>query len=217
MADIIPKALYPLVPNAAGVPALLRGGAQVLDALTFGVFGLSDLLDGVIGSDPVQWGVFDAFGQPVAVADSIVSFDYRNGSKISDYPVEQGAFASYNKVANPFDVRVRMTCGGSVQRRALFVAQLDIAAASLGLYTVLTPEMVYASVNVEGLDYRRESSNGAGIIIADVYLREVRQNITAAYSAPKAAASADPESQGQVQISPVTQSVIKAVNLGPLK
>ncbi len=223
MADLIPKALYPLVPNAPGVPALLRSGAKVLDTLTLGLFGLSDMLDGLLGTDVAQWGVFRASGQPVALCDSVVSFDYRNSSKLSDYPVEQGAFATYNKVANPFDVRVRMTRGGSVKDMAAFTSALNSAAGSIDLYTVLTPDRVYGLVNIEAVDYRRESSSGATLIIADLYLREVRETVTAAYSAPAAPTAADPQSQGQVQAipltpgTPVTQSVIKAVELGPLK
>lgn len=215
--DIITKALYPLVPNAPGVPTLLRSGAKILDTLTFGLLGVSDALSGLIGAESVLWGVFNASGQPVVLADSVVSFDYRNGSKISDYPVEQGAFASYNKVANPFDVKVRMSCGGTTAQRAVFVSALDAAADSLDLYTVVTPEKAYGLVNIESVDYRRESSNGAGVIFADLYLREIRQTATAAFSAPKTPAAADPKSQGQVQTSPVTSSVITAVALGPLK
>lgn len=212
--DIIPKALYPLVPNAPGVPALLRNGVKVLDTLTLGVFGLSGALDSLIGAEPVQWGVFSQkTGLPVALADSVVSMDYRNGSRISDYPVEQGAFASYNKVATPYDVKVRMTCGGSQARRGDFVAAIEAASRSLDLYLVLTPERSYPSANIEAWEYRREVNNGAGMIIADLYLREVRETATAAFSTPKAPAAADLQAQGQVQTFPVTQSVITAVEL----
>ena len=207
----IPKALYPLVPNAPGVPALIRNAVKIADAATLGQFGLSNALDNLIGADPVQWGVFSAGGQAVAVSDSVVSFDYRNGSRLSDYPVERGAFASYNKVANPFDVKVRMSCGGSEEQRAAFVKALDSAASSLDLYTVWTPEKRYESVNIESVDYRRESSAGAHFIAADLYLREIRQTAAAAFSAPKTAAAADVKSQGQVQAAPVTPAQSTAI------
>ena len=214
--EFIPKALYPLVPNAPGVPALLRNGVKVLDTLTLGVFGLSGALDSLIGAEPVQWGIFSMkTGRPVAMADSVVSLDYRNAARISDYPVEQGAFASYNKVDNPYDIKVRMTCGGSQARRGEFIAAIEAASRSLELYLVLTPERSFSNANIEAWDCRREAANGAGIIIADLHMREVRQTATAAFNAPKTPAAADPLSQGQGQTFPVTQSVINAIELPP--
>lgn len=200
---MIPKALYPLVPNAPGVPALLRSGAKIIDMATFGLLGASDALDLLIGAEPVRWGVFDQFNAPVAIADSILSFDYSNGSKVSNYPVENGAFASYNKVANPYDAKITMTCGGSDDARAAFINALDSAADSIDLYTILTPEKSYLSANIERVDYARSASKGAGIIIADLYLIEVRQTATAAFSKPQSVSAVDPKSQGQLPSDPI--------------
>ena len=196
---IIPKALYPVVPFAPGVPPLLRNVARIVDTATFGLLGLSDALDLLIGSEKAQWGVFDKSGQPIALADSVMSFDYRTGSRISDYPLERGAFASYNKVSEPYAVKVRMTCGGSQDQRAVFIGALELASKALDLFTVITPEATYLSANIESFDYRRESTNGAYVIIADLYIREIRETATAAFSAPKSASAADPKAQGQVQ------------------
>jgi hypothetical protein len=194
-----PKALYPSVPNAPGVPPLLRNAARIADTATSGLLGISDELDLLIGAEPVKWGVFDAAHQPVAVADSVISFEYRNGSRISDYPLEQGAFASYNKVANPYDAKVRMVCSGSEAKRTVFINALEAASKSIALYTVVTPEVTYLNANIESWDYRRESSNGAHVIIADLHIREIRETATAAFSAPKSPSAADTQSQGQVQ------------------
>lgn len=210
---IIPKAIYPAVPNAPGVPPLLRDVAKIADTATFGLLGISDALDLLIGAEPVQWGVFDQAGQPVALADSVVSFEYRNGSRISDYPLEQGAFASYNKVANPYDVRVRMVRGGSDDDRSVFIASLEAAAKTLDLYTILTPEKRYLNANIENWDYRRERGNGGYLIIADLYIREVRETATAAFSAPKTPAAADSQSQGQVQTYSVANPVITVTTI----
>lgn len=196
---IIPKALYPLVPNLAGVPALLRDGAKILDTATFGLLSKSGILDQLIGSDPVRWGVFDKSGQPVAIGDSIASFDYSNGSKVSNYPVEKGAFAAYNKVDSPYDAKITITCGGSEERRSAFIHDLDAAADSIRLFNILTPEKTYANANIERFDYRRTSSNGAGVIVAELYLIEVRETATAKFSEPKDVGALDPQAQGQIQ------------------
>jgi hypothetical protein len=201
--QLIPKAVYPVVPNAPGVPPLLRNVAVIADAATFGLFGISDALDLLIGAEQVRWGVFNKSLKPVALADSVMSFDYRGGSRISDYPMEQGAFASYNKVIEPYSVRVRMICSGSEKERTDFIDALEAAAKSLDLYQVMTPEKTYHNASIENWDYRRESANGAYVIIADLYLREIRDTAAAAFSSPKSVSAADPQSQGQVQVCPV--------------
>lgn len=200
---IIPKALYPVVPFAPGIPPMLRNLAKIADTATFGLLGASDALSSVIGQPPIpQWGVFDKNGVTVAIADTVLSVEYRNGSRLSDYPLEQGAFASYNKVANPYDVKVRMVCGGDEAGRAVFIAAIEAASRSLDLYTIRTPEVTYQNANIESWDYKRETSNGAYQIIADLYLREVRQTASAAFSAPKSPSAASVVSLGQVQAQP---------------
>lgn len=196
---VIPKALYPLVPNVLGVPALLRSVATLADTATLGEFGISDQLSNLIGAQPVDWGVFDAFGAPIADYDSFVAFEYRNGSRLSDYPQEQGAFASYNKVANPFEGRVRLACGGNVLRRAGFLDAIEGAAQTTHLYTIVTPERTYENANIENIDYQRQVRDGASIIILDLQIREIRQSVTDAFTSPKSVSAAAPQSLGQVQ------------------
>lgn len=192
---IIPKSLYPLVPNVAGVPALLRNSAQILDTLTLGVLGIGNIL----GQEPVRWTILNKLGDPVADFDSILSVDMRNSSRISNYPVENGSFKSYNKVANPFDARVVGVRSGTEVQRQEFIDKLQAAANSLELLTIVTPEATYENANIEAFDYVRETTNGAGMIKASLTFIEVRQRAAAKYSQAKSISASDPQSQGQVQ------------------
>ena len=53
-----------------------------------------------------QWGIF-LDGDPVVVADNVLTFGFKKSARISKYPQEQGAFASYNKVATPAEPGLR--------------------------------------------------------------------------------------------------------------
>lgn len=212
--DIIPKSLYPLVPQAPGVPALLRNAASIADTATLGVFGLSDALDSLIGAEPVKWGIYNLSGQIIAQYDSFLSFDYSNGAKTSSYPIEKGSFAAYNKVDTPFDARIAISCGGDETRRSDFIKALNDAADSIDLFNILTPETSYFNVNIERFDYRRQANGGAGIIIAELYLLEVREKAAAAFSQPKDAGSSDAQAKGQLQ--PATPTVSDTVLAGPV-
>lgn len=209
--DIITKALYPLVPKLAGVPAVLRAGAQVFDTLTLGFLGAGDLVNSIIGSEPVLWGVFNANGQPIADYDSVVSADYRDDARVSDYPIEEGSFASYNKVDNPFSTQIMLSCGGSLERRAAFQVALRSAKKALTLYTVITEDGTFENCNLVAIDWARGQQDGAHIIKAFCEFREIRVRGTAAFSQTQEPSGASSISQGQVQ--PVDDPTIDASGL----
>lgn len=197
--ELIPKALYPLVPNAPGVPALLRNAAQILDTATGGYLGLGDALNDIIGTDPVKWGIFDAAGKPICDYDSVYSVGNRNDARISDYPVEQGGFASYNKVDTPFESSVVVAIGGSEARRASALVAIEAARKSLQLYTIFTPVATYTNCNIVGRDIRHETREGSNHLMVSLQIREVRQKASAAYAEPKVPSAFNATDQGQIQ------------------
>jgi len=203
--SIVPKALYPFVPQAAGVPALLRSGAAILDTLTFGQLGIADALGDIIGTGLESWGIFNSDGDPVADYDSIFSLDYDNQTKISDYPVELGGFASYNKVNNPYDIGIIITCGGSADRRADCLTALQLAKDSTDLYSVFTPTDTILDANIVGIGYSSRAEAGATLLSVRLTLREVRQTGQATMSAPQSPSAFLPQAQGQVQTVDDTQ------------
>jgi hypothetical protein len=197
--DIIPKSLYPLVPQALGVPPLLRNAARIIDTVTLGYLGVSDALNSIIGAPVVKWAVFDDSGAPIADYDSVLAFGYQNELRISDYPVEQGQFASYNKTDNPFDVVVTFTCGGSDERRTAFLSALENAKESLQTYTVTTPDYSYRNVNFVGIRTQRSSREGATLLTVEMAGREIRNTGSSTFPAPKSDAGFPTVEQGMIQ------------------
>lgn len=184
------------VPNVPGVPAVLRAVGAVSTAVNLLTSDAISLFGGSLFSQ--QWGIYLNV-VPVVLADNVVSFDYRQQWTISDYPVEQGAFESYDKVQTPFNGRFRFTAGGSETNRQLLLDSIAVIAGDLNLYTIITPEAVYASCNVTHYDYSRSSNNGAGLITVDVWAEEVRQTVTAAMSNTASPTAASQVNVGTVQ------------------
>jgi hypothetical protein len=160
-------------------PTLMTG--DVVDALSFGV--------------GPQWGVYQG-GSPVVVFDSFLEIDYRQTWNISDYPVERGGFESYNKVYTPFEARVKFAAGGTEANRAELLASVAAIAGTLQLYDVVTPEVVYQSVNVKHYEYRRTATNGLGIITVEMWLEEVRVTVSEDSSTTAGTSSANSSSSG---------------------
>lgn len=216
------------MPNVPGVPPVSRppGGDNNASSSAIGNFTVGESPIGgdntgvesvTVQGDPnsPQWGLFKD-GKSVIEADNVVSFEYKRDWAISDYPLEKGAFESYNKVQLPYDVRLQFSCGGSVTSREAFIKSIEAIDNSLDLFDAVVPEKVYIGCNIQHVDYRRTASRGVGLIVADVYLLEIRDNATAAFakvqtSPASPTATKSPPAQakkdsGPVQAKPISKS-----------
>ena len=218
MPPLIP---FPDVPNVAGVPALARSAINPVAILTnFAIADAVGLVQSIIS--PV-WGVFDQGGNEVLFPDSFLGIEYKNSSRVSDYPVEKGAFASYNKVDTPWDIRVRMAIGGSNEARSVFIATTDSMLHSTDLFDIVTPEAVYISGTLDNVDYRRDAKNGVSLLTVDLYFTEIREKDALQFSATDAnpiaadntqsVSGASPISDGQVQPYAVTTPVVDVTTI----
>jgi hypothetical protein len=225
---IIPKPQFPNVPKLPGVPQLLRSGNFPANpGPVLGAAVAVGRLWRALFSTP-KWGVYKQTPppttpaddiptvtvrsnlQPVIIPDSVLDFGARGDYETSDYPVQDGAFASYNKVANPNETSVRLYKSGSVSDRERFLAQIDAIMPSLELFYILTPERRYIDVNPYRYEIVRRGGSGAYQLEVDLYFREVRR-ITAQYTQTATATlnaqnpSAEPvQNTGNVQVEEAT-------------
>lgn len=202
---IIPKSPFPNVPQLPGVPQLARSNSfptSVPPALSTAI-AAARLFRAFFAAP--RWGVFKnppptsktdgvetitIVGKlvPVVMPDSILDFTYRNESAVSDYPVQNGGFTSYNKVASPFEASVRMSKAGTESQRKKFLDQIKAIVNTTDLYQIITPEQTYINCNVIGFELTRRGAEGAFFLTeVDLFFREIRQ--TAAQYTNTAAAT----------------------------
>ncbi|OIN06075.1 hypothetical protein BFS86_19390 [Shewanella algae] len=193
-------AFFVNVPNVPGVPAVLRppGFTSIVSLITRDVLAL---FGGASANQ--RWGIYQG-GAPVVLADNCVAVEYRQQWQIADYLVERGAFESYDKVATPFDTRVRMSAGGSQSDREAFLGSIDAIAGTLELFDVVTPEAVYTSCNISRYDLHRTATNGVGLLTVDIALQEIRVTATAMMSNTQSPTSAGQVNGGAVQTTSAT-------------
>lgn len=178
------------------------------------LFLLTRDLIGEIAPPGAQWGIFSG-GSAVVTADNVVAFDYKQEWSISDYPVERGAFESYDKVSLPYDARIRFTAGGNVAKREALLTSIAAIAGTTNLYDVVTPEYIYTSVTISHYDYRRTARSGLGLLQVDVWCLQVNQN-TAFDDNTAQPDGADQVNGGSVQPTGVTSSQDNAITSGGL-
>src|SRR6185312_14637124 len=155
-------------------------------------------------------------GTPVITPDSVLSLEWHGEERISDYPLMDGTFSSFNKVKVPYDLRMVMTCQGKnyVQEllqsvtqqvdqalgnlglafgqpmdRPAFLQQLDAMLADTKTYDVVTPDKVYKNVNLVGYNHAKKNDEGATMIIAELLFRDVLVSQDSFYGSPIASSS----------------------------
>lgn len=198
----MPDILFPNVPAYPGVPQLTRPVQAAIASnptVAIGLGSLENLLGNALQQAP-QWGIFDADGNQLGVSGnssttgqlilqalasqvtgqtaptlSTFSFGYTREAKLSDFGVEGGAFASYNKVQLPANPTVTLILAGSEDDRTRFLDALEYACSTTDNYSVVTPEYTYANYNLERFTYARRANQGATLLIVDITLKEVRQ------------------------------------------
>lgn len=180
------------VPNVPGVPAVFFApNSPVTPAVL-----TADLILDPFYANP-QWGLYQG-GAPVIIAETVTAVDYRKEYTISDYPVEEGGFESFDKVELPGDFRLRFA-SGLVATRAVLLSSLKAEAGTTQVFSAVTPDAVYPSFTISHLDYRRTATNGVNLLQIDVWCLEVRQTGTATVSNASTASGADAQADGTGQ------------------
>lgn len=194
----MPRIQYPNVPNSAGVPQVLRRLPSAPPTIIATAAGLASLVRAFISQS--QWGIFEhveptkgeatiqsdgttqlpavvvvAKRLPVVTPDSYLDFDYNQEWSVSTAPTQQGGFADYNRVASPFEVKLRMFKGGTLSSRKEFLQQIEDLGTTK-LYDIFTPEKTYLRCNFIRSEISRRGEKGAyQLSMVDVFFREIRE------------------------------------------
>lgn len=162
-----------------GAPNLLKGlgkrtGVTLLGNLVSGLWDA--LFPGAV------WGIFDQESTTASIElSSVIEVDISSDSRVSDYPIQTGSFVSYNKVASPNFVSLRITKDGGETSRTALLDWLEVNKRETTLFDIVTPESRYKGMTLAGYRIVRSARSGAAMITADTLWQEVRE-IPAQYS-----------------------------------
>lgn len=128
-----------------------------------------------------RWTLTNASGEAVVAFTSFLSLDLRNESRVVSGPVEEGSFATYNKVETPLEVDVSLGIQGDDATLQSALDSLNALQAGTGLVNLVTPNAEYQDLNLESFNYRRRREDGLGVLWVDLSLVGVKQ-VKAAYT-----------------------------------
>lgn len=160
------------------------------------------------------WGVYFPGAGPVFEVDSFVELKFHDKAKVSSFPTETGGFASYNKVVEAYQPKVKLAVGGQ-SRMAAFMGTLYDELRTTNLYNIYTPEANYTNVTLESYSFSRTTKDGRNLLVAELTFMQVVQ-VTPQYTAvtlpsPKKPKDGNKELNGKGQTVP-TPTPMEKVN-----
>lgn len=164
----------------------------------------------IFGTSGLLGQVLNAVGIGPTLSTNAVEFSKE--TKVSDFPVQSGGFASYNKVEMPATPTVTLTFSGTESERAAFLDTIDAACKLTTPYDVVTPEVTYVGYQLERYSYQRRNTQGATLLRVEIGLKEVRE-VSAAYAkvTPKDPSAAEQKDAGKVQGKEPRKSILNKV------
>jgi hypothetical protein len=129
-----------------------------------------------------SWTLFSEDDADVIEFNSMLSMDFSAENQTAAEPVEQGSFASYNKIASPSQLRVTLASAADPAGQQALLDSLADLCAGTKLLTLASPAQEYAGYTLESFTYSRRADGGAQLLTAELTLKEVRQVETQAYT-----------------------------------
>lgn len=125
---------------------------------------------------------------------SLIEIDVRSAGEVCAFPVEEGSFASYNKVEEALSINIVLARSGDKEDQEETLKQLTEFKESTDLLALSMPTAFYDNLSLESFNYSKSYGQGVNYLIAELELKEIREVETASYTI---ASSKNPTSVSQ--------------------
>ena len=91
-----------------------------------------------------------------------------SGSKLPSEPIEQGSFATYNRVIEPLGGTCRLALQGTDAEIQSTLNALEELKTGTKKIEFITPFDSYENLMLESYDYRRDGNSGYNVLFVDL-------------------------------------------------
>lgn len=107
--------------------------------------------------------------------DSLIQFEVRAEGYVVSAPIEQGSFASYNKVDSPNSIEVQLAKQGTDDVLQAALKTLDELQTTASKVNFVTPVAEYANYTIASYDFSMSQRDGLGVLYIRLHLIEIRE------------------------------------------
>ena len=170
------------LPN--GVPALLNGFNAFTGAIIEIDSVLGQLFD-LFSDSRSSWGIYDKKIENVVLEfDGFVEFGVDNASQIAGYRIEEGQFASYNKVDSPYEIVLTGVKTGTINEIDAFLRSLDAISNDINLYAIVTKGQIYSNANMLRYSYHRSPEAGFNLLYITMVFVQIQSTDEVQFNVP---------------------------------
>ena len=136
-----------------------------------GGFGLGSLMS-LLASKP-QFIVKGENGK--IEFQSMLETSVDENTNLPNEPIEQGTFATYNRIIEPIEIKCRLAAQGYPSSIQAMLDRLRELKEGTEKVTFIIPEASYENLMLQSFDYRKDNHNGYNVLQVDLQLKEVRE------------------------------------------
>lgn len=152
------------------------------------------------------WTILDERGMSALNFTSFIDINLSDHARTLTCPIEEGGFATYNKVQAPLDIKVVLSTQGDNSLFNHILNRLEQYKEDACLLFIVTPAAFYENMTLVGYSYRRSRESGAGQLTVELAFKEIMKNsgFPAWPGLPK-----NPTSAGEIMLGK-TQAVVNS-------
>lgn len=136
-----------------------------------GGFGLNGLMS-MFASKP-QFIVKGENGQ--IEFHAMMELSVEESTNLPEEPIEQGTFATYNRIVEPIEIRCRLAAQGYPSKIQSMLDRLHELKEGTEKVSFIIPEASYDNLMLEAFDYRKDNHSGFNVLQVDLRLKEIRE------------------------------------------
>ena len=159
-------------------------------------------LSSILNKATNKWTLTNSSGSTLVEFTSFLSMDLRNEGQVVNSGVEQGSFASYNKVTSPLELDVQLGFSGTDSELQTVLDTLTKLQEGTDLVNVVTPNAEYEDLSLEAFSYSRKRENGLGVLFVDLSFVEIKE-VSTSYTSTTLSTKTN---RGKVQTSTVSST-----------
>lgn len=106
---------------------------------------------------------------------AMLEFHAEKSSRLPDEPIEEGSFATYNRVVEPREITCTLGIEGETSTLQNTIDSLTELCENDENLDLIAPESVYNDLMLESFSYRRDAQSGRGVLYVELRLKEVRE------------------------------------------
>lgn len=155
--------------------------------------GRAAIAVGIQPNDSPEYYLTEAESSAIAVEFSrVMDLEMTAEGKVVSTPIEQGSFASYNKVASPTGIRATLAVEGELGDLQSVVDRLFELKDGTELVNFVTPVREFQKYTLEKFSYQQAAEKGVNVLYVEINLSEIKE-VEPQYTDTKAPAPITPK------------------------